>query len=259
LAGDSRAQWHRASPTAGLQFEAHALAPGDDPRLEGEGLKRCPVAGKEGIEVCTRAVALDPVGLILTACLGWHCLFSRQPDEAVQPLLRALRMDPNFFWAHLILGWNYELKGQLEEAIAEYKNAVEMSGGMVIAHAALGHAFARSGCRAEATQVLADLAERSRQMYVSAYDVATIHAGFGDADAAFAWLDRAVAERASFLIHLQWDPRFDPLHSDPRFHVLLQRVGLPEYSTQEFEALAGWPPGPGEAAGLGARPTGLLV
>jgi len=150
-------------------------------------------------------------------------------------------MDPGFFWAHLILGWAYELKGRFEEAIAEYKNAVEMSGGMVIAHAALGHAFASSGRPGEAEQVLADLAERSRQMYVSSYDVATIHAGLGDADAAFTCLDKAVEERASFLIHLQWDPRFDRLHSDPRFHALLERIGLPEYSTKEFEALAGWP------------------
>ena len=185
-------------------------------------------------------MALDPVGLILTACLGWHCLFSRRPEDAVQPSLKALRMDPNFFWAHLILGWAYELKGQYEQAIAAYKSAVEMSGGMVIAHAALGHAFARSGFRGEAGQVLADLAERSKQVYVSSYDVATIHAGFGDADAAFAWLDRAAEERASFLLHLQWDPRFDPLRGDPRFRALLERIGLPEYSTQEFEALAGW-------------------
>ena len=195
---------------------------------------------REGVEVCTRAVALDPVGLILTACLGWHCLFSRRPEDAVQPSLKALRMDPNFFWAHLILGWAYELKGQYEQAIAAYKSAVEMSGGMVIAHAALGHAFARSGFRGEAGQVLADLAERSKQVYVSSYDVATIHAGFGDADAAFTWLDRAAEERASFLLHLQWDPRFDPLRGDPRFRALLERIGLPEYSTQEFEALAGW-------------------
>ena len=89
--------------------------------------------------------------------------------------------------------------------------------------------------------MLADLLERSRQTYVSSYDVATIHAGFADADAAFTWLDKAIEERASFLLHLQWDPRFDPLRGDPRLRALLERVGPPEYSTQEFEALAGWP------------------
>jgi len=195
---------------------------------------------KEGLEVCQRAVALDPVGVILTACLGWHCLFSRQVDDAVQPALKALSMDPDFFWAHLILGWAYEQTGQFEEAIAEYQNSVSLSGGMVITIAALGHVYALSGRRQEAQHVLAELAGRAQQSYVSSYDVATIYAGFRDADRIFEWLEKAYAERASFLLHLQWDPRFDPVREDPRFHALLQRIGLPEFKTETFEALAGW-------------------
>jgi len=143
-------------------------------------------------------------------------------------------------WAHLILGWAYELKGEYEQAIAEYKSAVALSGGVVIAHAALGHAFAQSGRPAEAEQVLADLVARSRQMYVSFYDIATIWPGFRDADKTFEWLDQAVEERASFLLHLQWDPRFDPLRDDARLRTLLTGIGIPEYSTVEFEALASW-------------------
>jgi serine/threonine-protein kinase len=182
---------------------------------------------EEGLAECKRAVELDPVGVILTACLGWHCLFSREYDEAVEPLLKALRMDPNLHWTHVILGWTYEQKGMFEQAITEYRDAISFSGGLVIAVAALGHALAVSGKRSEAHQVLAQLAERAQQSYVSAYDVATIYTGLGDREKAFEWLQKAYEEHSSFLIHIPWDPRFDTLHADPRYHDLLARVGLP--------------------------------
>jgi tetratricopeptide (TPR) repeat protein len=183
---------------------------------------------EEGLESCRRAVALDPVGVIVTACLGWHCLFSRQYDEAVEPLLRALRLDPNLFWSHLILGWTYEQKGLIEQAIAEYQQAVSLSGGMTISIAALGHIYGLSGKRSQAEQVLTDLAERAKKSYVSAYDIATIYVGMSEKDQAFEWLEKAYDEHASFLIHIPWDPRFDPLRSDPRFSRLLARIGLPD-------------------------------
>jgi hypothetical protein len=50
----------------------------------------------------------------------------------------------------------------------------------------------------------------------------------GETERAFEWLDKAYVEHASFLIHIPWDPRLDPLRSDPRFSGLLARIGLPD-------------------------------
>lgn len=53
-----------------------------------------------------------------------------------------------------------------------------------------------------------------------------VHTGLGEHDEAFAWLDKAVAERAGLLAHLGVDQTFDPLRGDARFDALLRRVGL---------------------------------
>jgi hypothetical protein len=56
--------------------------------------------------------------------------------------------------------------------------------------------------------------------------VAIIHAGLGEKDAAFAWLDKDYAERDDMLLRLKVEPPWDSLRSDPRFAKLLQRLHL---------------------------------
>jgi hypothetical protein len=53
-----------------------------------------------------------------------------------------------------------------------------------------------------------------------------IHAGLGQKDEAFAMLEQAYADRYPWLIHLNVEPRFDPIRSDPRFAGLVRRIGL---------------------------------
>jgi hypothetical protein len=84
-----------------------------------------------------------------------------------------------------------------------------------------------SGRRAEARKVLEELRERSKREYTSSYFVATIYAGLGSKDQAFARLQKAFEDRADELVFLKADPRFDPLHSDPRFQDLLRRMNFP--------------------------------
>jgi len=95
-----------------------------------------------------------------------------------------------------------------------------------IAHAALGHAYAVAGNRREAEKVLQTLSNRARKSYVSPFDVALIYTALGEKDKAFALLDKAVAEHSTFLVYTKWEPRLDPLRSDPRFQDLLKRIGL---------------------------------
>ena len=136
-------------------------------------------------------------------------------------------MDPNSGFAHWALGNVYVNKGMYEEAIAEYKVAIPLSGDSPDELASLGYAYALSGRRREARAVLGELKGRSRRRYISPTVIAFLHAGLGEKDEAFAWLDRAVEGRDFILVFLKVDPTFDRLRADPRFASLLRRVGLP--------------------------------
>jgi hypothetical protein len=71
------------------------------------------------------------------------------------------------------------------------------------------------------------LLDRGKKSYVSPFDLALIHAALGEKDEAFALLDKAIAERSTFLVYTKWEPRLDPLRSDPRFKQVLTQIGLP--------------------------------
>jgi tetratricopeptide (TPR) repeat protein len=165
--------------------------------------------------------------LALNAHLGWHYLFTRQYDQAIEKCLGTLEMGDTF-WAHYFLGQAYEQKGRYEEAIAELKKAIAKSPASTEATAALGHVYAVSGRRDEAQKVLDELKESSKQRFVSAVWPALIYAGLGEKDQAFEWLEKAYDQRAGWLIYLNTDPRFDSLRSDKRFQDLRRRVGPPQ-------------------------------
>ncbi len=180
----------------------------------------------ESVAESKRAVELDPFNEYLTACLGWHKLFARQYDQAREQALKALQMDPTYYWAHTVLGWAYEQKSMYQPAIEALQKSVQESGDNVMQNAALGHVYGVAGKKHEAQEILAKLIERSKGDYVSTYDLAIVCAGLGDKEQAFQWLEKAFQERAHYLVHIKWEPRFENLHSDPRFQNLLRRIGL---------------------------------
>ena len=174
-----------------------------------------------------RAVELDPVGDGLNSCLCWHSFAARDYDQSVRLAEKFLKSRPDDSWELTILGWTYEQKRMPEQAIAQFKKAVAATEGDSFFLAALGHAYALAGRRGDAEQVLHTLFERAKKSYVSPFDVALIYAALGEKDTAFTWLDKAVAERSTFLVYSKWEPRLDPLRSDPRFQQILKQIRLP--------------------------------
>ena len=87
--------------------------------------------------------------------------------------------------------------------------------------------FARMGKRAEANRIVAALRDTGPPA-----QVAQAYAALSDNDEAFRLLFKHAAERNG-LNYVKTEPRFDSLHSDPRWPLLLRRMNLPVDSEQD--------------------------
>jgi hypothetical protein len=111
------------------------------------------------------------------------------------------------------------------EAIPELEKAVAVSRSNPRATAELGLAHALKGNRAEALRLVRDLITRSKQRYVSPFDVALIYAGLRDPKM-WEWLEKAEHDRSPSLNFLVLSPAFADIRTDPRFSALVRHIGL---------------------------------
>ena len=179
----------------------------------------------EAIALLETARGLDPLSPTVNNLLGRAYVSAGRPDDAIRVLSQMLELNPQLDLAHQQLGHAYLQKGMGTEAIASFRRAAALSGPRDSAQ--LAYAYAVTGERAEAERILATLLAPSRRgRGALPYHVAMAYAGLGDADAAFRWLDRGYAERASFMVGVKAEDGFARLHADPRWARLLRRMAL---------------------------------
>jgi tetratricopeptide (TPR) repeat protein len=180
---------------------------------------------EESLTESKRALELSPFDVLMNLHLAWHYYYARQYDQAFDQIQKTIEMDKTFVgpWPGLIL----EQRRKYAEAIASFKEQLRLSpSGNPILLAALAHTYAVSGNREEAQKIIAELQELAKTKYISSFQIASIYAGLGENDQAFALLEKAYEERSPELVNLRVEPSLDNLRSDPRFTDLAARIGL---------------------------------
>jgi TolB-like protein/class 3 adenylate cyclase/Tfp pilus assembly protein PilF len=172
-----------------------------------------------------RAQQLDPLSAWITWDLGWPFYLTRQYERDLEQIFKAIEIDPNFSPAYVGLGMVYAAKGEFADAITQLQKGRALQDAPWVA-SNLGYVYARAGQRTEAEQVLSELKQLSQRRYVEPAFIAFIYIGLNGREQAFEWLEKAYDARSYFLMFLKTDPQFDSLRSDPRFVVLLKKVGL---------------------------------
>lgn len=119
-------------------------------------------------------------------------------------------------------------QGRYAEALVQAQKSTALAGRSNASLALLGHVYARLGRRSETDAVIKELEKRYTEKLADGRDLVIVYAGLDDKDKAFAWLEKAFADRSVFLVFLKLEPLMETLHSDARWKDLERRVGISE-------------------------------
>ena len=149
--------------------------------------------------------------------------YARDYDSAIQQSRNIIEMDPLFSRAYHILSRAYLQKGMNEAGVAAAEKFDSMGPGT--RPGLLGYAYAVSGHRDKAMKLVAEWEARAVKDPSFAFRIAQTYGALGDKDRAFEWLNKAYDDR-NWMLTLKVRTELESLRSDPRFAVLLKKVGL---------------------------------
>jgi DNA-binding winged helix-turn-helix (wHTH) protein/Flp pilus assembly protein TadD len=177
----------------------------------------------EAVEHAIAARALEPLSVGQAGFVGFTYFRARRYGIAVRELESALTLEPNAPIANWFLGLALAAMARFPLAIGPLVTAVENSHGAPIYLSALGWVYGESGDALRAAEVLKRLHARAVERYTSPYDLALVHAGLRQVDAACEQLEAAERQRVMRLTELNM-PMFDGIRAQPRFKALVARI-----------------------------------
>jgi len=181
---------------------------------------------RDAIDQAERAHILNPLSPIFHANRAWQYLQAGWLARARKHFNAIRKMYPKFWAGSWGLGHYYWQKDDLNDAVDQFETAASLDPHNTLTQASLGHIYGQTKQNIKARGILAKLLETSRSRYVSPIHIAMVHAGLGDRNQAFKWLENAFLIKAHGLAWIDVTKEFHPLRDDPRFSTLLQRLKL---------------------------------
>ncbi len=189
-----------------------------------------PTRFEEALAELNAASSIDPVSLAPYFWRGALYYFEGKNDLALRELQETQNIDPNFTLGLALKGAVYRESGEYDKYLDNWLSAsplegVDLSQGEI---SALRTVYAAKGLKGYEIAYADLLQQKMRGKYVSPLFVAMHYSIAGETDLAIEWLEKAFADRSSWLVELKVDPAWKNLHSDPRYHDLIKRIGFPE-------------------------------
>jgi DNA-binding winged helix-turn-helix (wHTH) protein/tetratricopeptide (TPR) repeat protein len=164
------------------------------------------------------AVALAPTSFNKRS-RGLLLYFARRFDEAIAQLKQVERTDREYSESNRWIARSFEQKRDYSQALEFLIKDREQKEGPKETDR-LRRAFATGGWPEVLRTSLADGEAKST------LETAGTLAQLGENDRAFEVLSKMVNERRVMIVHLDSEPRLDPIRQDPRFEEMANRVGL---------------------------------
>lgn len=170
------------------------------------------------IEAAITNDPLDPAMYNIAARIYLRAGRIREAEAVVR---RALQISPTSAFDHHLLGIILLLHGRASEALTEMQQETAPGAqalGLVLAY----HALHRD--RDADAAVARLIAENGGDW---AFSISEAYAFLAQKDEAFAWLDRAFAQRDEDLFSVKGAPLLKNLEGDPRYEAFLHKMNLP--------------------------------
>jgi serine/threonine protein kinase/Tfp pilus assembly protein PilF len=176
------------------------------------------------------AVRLDPLNLKYGDNLGQEYATGRDYDAALEQFKKVIEMDPNYASVHVDLANTYFDLHKYDLWIQESETGYHLSHQpeYEVVFQQVAKVYASSGPQPAIREWAKQELELSKRRYEDPGFIGLIYAQAGDKDQAFAWLEKAFAEKSDTFQYLKVSHMADPLRSDPRYTALLKRMGMPQ-------------------------------
>ncbi|RLA30564.1 MAG: hypothetical protein DRR15_14575 [Gammaproteobacteria bacterium] len=181
---------------------------------------------ERALDLAQLAVDLDPLdysGLTNLAFAHWAL---GQPLEEQRVYQRLMDLYPNGSGVEPYLAAALARQGKPEEGLQyldlDSENMWHRSMSTIVLH--------RLGRHEEEQQIRQNMIDDYGQTWPAG--VAFTHAWHGDTDKAFEYLDIAFEQKSSYMTNLIYNPWLAPLYDDPRWEVIVNKMGLLEYWTK---------------------------
>lgn len=180
-----------------------------------------------GVTQVKQALQLDPVSLLTNGLSAFFYLRVHRFDDAIAQSKIMLEIEPASPSGYYCLSSAYIYKGMYPEAVETFRQQMRQSGTKAEEIKARTDGDAREVIQRSRLRDLEWIKEAVKKgnRVTAAYCAAT-YAALGEKDPAFEWLEKAYATREPSFVFFKIDPRYDSLHSDPRYADLVRRMGL---------------------------------
>lgn len=188
------------------------------------------IAGRsaQAIDELEWAHRLDPVDRQITTNLGVAKIWAGDTRGGARLIEDLLYHDPLFDSARHRLRMAQEAEGKILEALAETREMVRHGSESEAVYQAHWEGWRKGGVKGYFQVRVDQLLKRSAAEEGHSFYLAQLYALMGKADAAFAALNQAVAQRDLFLIWAPQDPAFRTLREDRRWAALLEAIHYPK-------------------------------
>ncbi len=220
-------EWDWAGAQAAIE-KALELEP-NNPNVLGAAASLANTFGDStrAIQLFEQIIERDPLDLGSLRALGQRYIMRDRLDDALEIFNRVKTVNPDYPNIEIDIGKVYLLQGDPGRALAIFEAAPP--GRLRLFFETV--TYFSMNKEIESKEKFREYIEKYGDVYP--FGVAIIYAWREENDPAFEWLEKAYQQRIEFLVFILGNPWLRSLHSDSRFPVFLEQMGLLEYWNAE--------------------------